>query len=556
MANDKKFVVKNGLQTQNISFVDSDKTNTIYARMLANDALAFSGNAGQLFSISDSLAGTIFAVNDISGVPSIEVDDDGEIRLAETFGHVLIGTDSSTDTSKHIVQITGGLNADSITTDGNITVGVGSSSRINLGTTLGSNTIVRDNTYDLSIAAGISSTNALYLQSVGDVVVSIDTNNNDTTKAFYVRSNAAKSGTEVFKVTEAGAITFNNAYTFPTADGGANQVLQTNGSGTLSFATVSSGSGLDSAGVKTVVFAAGEDLRFGDGTASDGLHIEAAANRRNFIYGEDSVRVSQMTGGPFKFIVGAPAGAGGNTFEIDANNTGGHQRINAANTNFPLDIQHGGTTKASISASAVTLNTGVDLIFEGATADANETTLTVTDPTADRTITLPNATGDVPVKLYTDITTSGNSAVNLTISNSVPNASTSAQTHLRWVVHDIAFSSGPNSPILTVATSGASVTWTGAYYNSTLNSKASFSSTDLFTGFGSFYSPRSFTLDMYQTDTNDWLVNLISDDYNGVYFLQAHATNFVPYSITISSGSSYNVTSLTGSLTEEFGVIS
>ena len=36
-----------------------------------------------------------------------------------------------------------------------------------------------------------------------------------------------------------------------------------------------------------------------------------------------------------------------------------------------------------------------DIIFEGATADAYETTLTVTDPTADRTITIPNATGTV-----------------------------------------------------------------------------------------------------------------------------------------------------------------
>ena len=36
---------------------------------------------------------------------------------------------------------------------------------------------------------------------------------------------------------------------------------------------------------------------------------------------------------------------------------------------------------------------GASITFEGATADAYETTLTVTDPTADRTITLPNATG-------------------------------------------------------------------------------------------------------------------------------------------------------------------
>ena len=35
------------------------------------------------------------------------------------------------------------------------------------------------------------------------------------------------------------------------------------------------------------------------------------------------------------------------------------------------------------------------IVFEGATADAFETTILATDPTADRTITLPNVTGTV-----------------------------------------------------------------------------------------------------------------------------------------------------------------
>ena len=38
---------------------------------------------------------------------------------------------------------------------------------------------------------------------------------------------------------------------------------------------------------------------------------------------------------------------------------------------------------------------GSSVIFEGSTADANETTLTVTNPTADRTITFPDITGTV-----------------------------------------------------------------------------------------------------------------------------------------------------------------
>ena len=49
-------------------------------------------------------------------------------------------------------------------------------------------------------------------------------------------------------------------------------------------------------------------------------------------------------------------------------------------------------TITNLTATALNL-TDASIVFEGATADGNETTLTVTDPTADRTITLPNETG-------------------------------------------------------------------------------------------------------------------------------------------------------------------
>ena len=55
-----------------------------------------------------------------------------------------------------------------------------------------------------------------------------------------------------------------------------------------------------------------------------------------------------------------------------------------------------------------TVTVPTSIVFEGATADAYETTLTVTDPTADRTITLPNADGTVAllgtIALGTDTT--------------------------------------------------------------------------------------------------------------------------------------------------------
>jgi len=49
-----------------------------------------------------------------------------------------------------------------------------------------------------------------------------------------------------------------------------------------------------------------------------------------------------------------------------------------------------GTTNLTGSASY-----GANAVFEGATADAYETTLAITDPTADRTITFPNSSGTV-----------------------------------------------------------------------------------------------------------------------------------------------------------------
>ena len=59
------------------------------------------------------------------------------------------------------------------------------------------------------------------------------------------------------------------------------------------------------------------------------------------------------------------------------------------------------TTGGTITGS-VTVNG--DVIFEGLTEDANETSLTVVDPTQDNTITLPNASGHVPLLAATSTT--------------------------------------------------------------------------------------------------------------------------------------------------------
>ena len=101
-------------------------------------------------------------------------------------------------------------------------------------------------------------------------------------------------------------------------------------------------------------------------------------------------------------------------------------------------IGNGGTTAITMSGANVTVagnltvegtTTTVDsttisiqnsFVFEGATADAHETNLTTVDPTADRTISLPNATGTIVLKDSTDtLTNKSIDSDNNTITNIV-----------------------------------------------------------------------------------------------------------------------------------------
>ena len=69
-----------------------------------------------------------------------------------------------------------------------------------------------------------------------------------------------------FSVSDAGAVTFNNAFTFPTTDGAANYVLQTNGSGQLAWALNGNGDISGSGTANTVTkFTGAKTIILGDG---------------------------------------------------------------------------------------------------------------------------------------------------------------------------------------------------------------------------------------------------------------------------------------------------
>ena len=64
-----------------------------------------------------------------------------------------------------------------------------------------------------------------------------------------------------------------------------------------------------------------------------------------------------------------------------------------------------GAFTGTIDITGTVLSDASPLVFEGATADAYETTLAITDPTADRTVSMPNATDTLIGKATTDTLT-------------------------------------------------------------------------------------------------------------------------------------------------------
>ena len=60
--------------------------------------LSWEGSAGQLFSINNNLtSGSIFSVNDVSGIPSIDVNANGTVSIAGFTGNVGVGLTAPTE---------------------------------------------------------------------------------------------------------------------------------------------------------------------------------------------------------------------------------------------------------------------------------------------------------------------------------------------------------------------------------------------------------------------------------------------------------------------------
>ena len=130
--------------------------------------------------------------------------------------------------------------------------------------------------------------------------------------------------------------------------------------------------------------------------------------------------------------IGVASGGSFSSFTVSGDT--GSDSVTDGNT-LKIATGSGLTSTAADASGTPTVTINLDLTtgltFEGATANDFETTLAVTDPTADRTITLPDATGTVA--LTSDITVTASSTTvftNKTLTSAVLNTGVSGSAIL------------------------------------------------------------------------------------------------------------------------------
>ena len=102
--------------------------------------------------------------------------------------------------------------------------------------------------------------------------------------------------------------------------------------------------------------------------------------------------------GKLQFV--AQGGGTGNVTIPDGGTIGSTSDTDAITIDASGNVTIGQNLTVSGTTTTIdsnTINITDSFVFEGSTADAHETTLNVVDPTGDRTITLPNVSGTVPV---------------------------------------------------------------------------------------------------------------------------------------------------------------
>lgn len=119
-------------------------------------------------------------------------------------------------------------------------------------------------------------------------------------------------------------------------------------------------------------------------------------------------------------------------------------------------IEYNELNTTTVSATTVSVKEDGTIIFEGATNDDFETTLTVADPTADRTITLPDETGTVLLDTSSSTTFTGTSTSVVSSANDSTNETVyltfvDGQTGSQGIETDSDLTYNPSTGVLTTS---------------------------------------------------------------------------------------------------------
>lgn len=194
-----------------------------------------------------------------------------------------------------------------------------------------------------------------------------------------------------------------------------------------------------------------------------------------------------------------------------------------------------GVINATVSANPTF---GQNITFEGATADDYETVLQITDPTADRTITLPNATGTVVLRDTTD--TLSNKTIALG-SNTV--SGTLAEFNAALTDADFATISGSET-LSNKSMSGSSNTFTNIPNNALSNSAITINGTSVSLG-----GTRTLgTDDISEGSTNRYFTDERAQDAIGVAIANGTQTNISVTYDDATNALSFNATGGVASL--------
>jgi len=202
--------------------------------------------------------------------------------------------------------------------------------------------------------------------------------------------------------------------------GSAGQILKVNsGASALEFGDVTAIVNIDGAtDGSSVTLAASDKFLFSDGGTEKYL---LASQIDTYVSGTSATLTNKtLTAPTINGVVGGTATS--QTITALTSTTignGGTTAITMSGANVTVagDLTVEGTTT---TVDSTTINIQNSFVFEGATADAHETNLTTVDPTADRTISLPNATGTIVLKDSTDtLTNKSIDSDNNTITNIV-----------------------------------------------------------------------------------------------------------------------------------------